>query len=283
MPTRYTYTVVIAGDRAVNPALIDGRTDDVLALIGATNAQPTVVVASATVPIGLLSALEAATDRANPSAPRCASPDTDPAAKGFALPAVAPWFDSTPRLNDETGRPEAPANCPIFTELPGTTVTLTMLSRTFDADLPPTPWPASLWISLGYSTRRGETSGRSEVDNAARFTRPTAAANDALNRVISRTLPNYYQPILPYPGRAEALVAAAPSGGGGGFLWLALAAVVGIALMQRQSSGGMSGLGRTSPIVEAGRLRKQAQRLRAEGKYMKARELERRANVIRRR
>ena len=254
--------VVVAGDRAVNPALIDGRTDDVLRLIGATNAQPTAVVATATVPIGLLSALEAAADRANPGA-GCASPDTDPAAKGFVLPTAAPWAVS--------GAP-----CPIPTELPGTTVTLTMLSRTFDADLPPTPWSAPLWLSLGYSSREA-------TNNAARTWRPATAASDALNRAISRSLPTNYQVISPYPGRAEALVAAAPSGGGGGFLWLALAAVVGIALMQRQSSGGMSGLGRTSPIVEAGRLRKQAQRLRAEGKYMKARELERRANVIRRR
>lgn len=265
MSTRYTFTLVFAGARTMSPATMDALTNPTLRTLGAVNVQPSVVVATATVPVGQLRSLP------------CGEAGDE--GRGFVLPSSMPWFDPTPRPT-VAGGVEVPINCGIPTELSGATLTLTMLERTFDADLPPLPWSNTLCASVGIST---SSSGRAgAMSECARFNTaaggPRVAAQHALYAGVRDGLPGSYQLIYPYPGRASAL--AAPRSGG---VWPLLLLVAGAGYAYMQSGGGLRGLGafgRTNAFTKASRLRKLAQRYRHEGRYGKARALERRANQI---
>lgn len=272
MPTRYTLTRAYAGSGALLPATlasIDSRMDSVLRVIGAMNVQPSVVVESVIVPVTSLRDAWAAAIRQAPSAEAravlerdsaAALASADPTVKAYLLPNRLPWFDA--------GLPGA-SNAPVETELTTPLATLTLTTRTFDADLPPLPFSPELCTSLGLSAR-----------SCGRFTSARTAISQALINALS-SLPAGLTSFALRTGE-ETLVARG-GGGGGGMLWLALLAGVGLVYYSSQrQSGGMSGLGRP-PASEPARLRRRAQRARREGRHMKARELERRANAISRR
>jgi hypothetical protein len=66
-------------------------------------------------------------------------------------------------------------------------------------------------------------------------------------------------------------------------MWPLLLLIAGAGYAYMQSGGGLRGLGalgRTNTSAKASRLRKLAQRYRHEGRYVKARALEHRANQI---
>lgn len=270
MPTRYTFARAYESSGTLLPATlasIDSRMDSVLRVIGAVNVQPSVAVESAIVPVTSLRDAWAAAIRQAPSAEAravlerdsaAALASADPTAKAYLLPNRMPWFNA--------GLPGA-SNAPRETDLSTPLATLTLTTRTFDADLPPLPFSPELCASLGLSARA-----------CGRFTSARTAIGQALDNALG-TLPAGITSFALRTGE-ETLVARG-GGGGGGMLWLALLAGVGLVYYSR-SGGGMSGLGRP-PASEPARLRRRAQRARREGRHMKARELERRANAISRR
>lgn len=270
MPTRYTFTTAYESSGPLFPAAlasIDSRMDSVLRVIGAVNVQPSVVAESVIVPVTSTRDAWAAAIRQAASAEAravleresaAALADAEPTEKSYLLPNRMPWFNA--------GFPGA-ANAPRVTEITTPLATLTLTTRTFDADLPPLPFSPALCTSLGLSARV-----------CGRFTASQPAIGQALTNALS-ALPAGVTAFA-LPARAEALVAA-PSGGGGGggMIWLALLAGVGLVYYSSQRQKGMSGLGRP-PASEPARLRRLAQRARRKGRHTKARELERRANTI---
>jgi len=175
-------------------------------------------------------------------------------------------------------------------EFPNTTdaaeiTTVTKVTKAFEGDIPSWPWPAPVFALAYLPASQRFRDGTSALINGlgralAGPTRETAGG------LLTDELETRYGFYAKGNVRRDvpALAEASTGSGGMGMMWLALAAVAAVVVAQRaRSSAGTAGLGRTSPIVEAARLRKRAQALRHEGKHTQARELERRANVLRRR
>jgi len=147
--------------------------------------------------------------------------------------------------------------------------TITKVTKVFEGEVLPMPWPAFVCTASGFS-------------------RPCARADGALlSSLISTVLGLLNGPsgdlasrygffATGAPGRA-AVVAAAPSSNGGILVLLAVAA--GYAYYATQASP-LRGLGRVPVYVKTNRLRKLAQRRRHEGRFMEARTLEQRANRL---
>ncbi len=233
MAMRYTFTRAYESAGTLFPArlaAIDARMDPVLRAVGASNVQPSVAVESVIVAVtSLRDAWDAAIRQAGSAEVRAtlerqkalALADAEPTAKAYLLPNRLPWFDAA--------RAAADGLAPTETDLTAPLATLTLTTRTFDANLPALPYSPELCAALGLSSRQ-----------CGRFTSSQTAIGQALVNALA-SLPDGVR-ALDLGESETGLVAAGGGSGGMGMMWLALAAVAPDVVAQRaRTTAGTSG------------------------------------------
>lgn len=149
--------------------------------------------------------------------------------------------------------------------------TITKVTKVFEGNIPAKPWPPSICAMTRLSASQC-SSGATAANTLLNALTRAVEGTDLASRF------GFY--VFPEVGSAALAPVAAPARSSS---ILPIALLVGAFAYYQTQGGGLRGLGsfgRTNAFAKASRLRKLAQRYRHEGRYGKARSLERRANQI---